>query len=75
MLISLRTLSETLIPRSNVYSGPPMAQSWGLTKLMFFFFLTVYLAVLGLRCVMWDLSLWHTDSLVAVHRLQGTWAQ
>ena len=75
-LIPMRRSLRSLTPRSDVYAGPPMAQSWGLTKLtVFFFFLTIYLAVLGLTCVMWDLSLWHMDSLVVVHRLQGTWAQ
>ena len=27
-----------------------------------------------LPCVMGDLSLWHTESLVVVYRLQSTWA-
>ena len=31
----------------------------------------VYLAASGLRCIIWVLSLWCTDSLVAAHVLQS----
>ena len=56
--------------------------------LLYFIFYVICLAVLGLscgiqdlHCVMWDLSLGHTDwlqhmgSLIVPHWLQGVWAQ
>ena len=32
--------------------------------------LFIYLAVSGVSCGRWDLSLWHADSLVVAHRLR-----
>ena len=42
----------------------------------FFFNIFIYLAVLGLSCIMWDLSLRRMDSLAVARRLnsRGVWA-
>ena len=41
-------------------------------NMIFFFFkkIFIYLAVSGLSCIMWGLSMWHTDSVVVARGLR-----
>ena len=45
-------------------------------SLYFFLYLFIYMAVAGLSCSTWDLSLWHMGSLVVAqeHSSCGVWA-